>query len=173
MTTRTVQFWGQGYSIPIEGLGLTPNTITATVDGTVVFSGAIPTVYDSDILRLPTDQTILFTCEIPMVTTGNTYTLPVSLAITGDDVYLEQIDANYAQILSGNTVISSGPTGFLGIGPAETRSNVVITNAVYSSLPPPDPRLPTSNGTWGWEIETALGQTSIMTFDMNVNPGLE
>ena len=170
MTTRTVQFWGQGYSIPIEGLGLTPNTITATVGGNVVFSGAIPTTYSSDVLRLPTEQQILFTFEIPLVT-GNVaeYTLPVSLAITGDDVYLEQIDANYNNN-SGNT---SGPTGFGPISPGDARSNVVITNATYSSAQPPDPRPDSAEGTWGWEIETAPGQTATMTFDMNVQPGLE
>ena len=62
MTNRTVQFWGQGYSTPpAAGLALTPCTIVATVDGNVVFSGPIPTVESSDILRLPTDQQLLFT----------------------------------------------------------------------------------------------------------------
>jgi len=229
MTTRTVQFYGQGYSVPIEGLGLTPNTITATVSGNVVFSGAIPTTYSSDILRLPTDQTILFTFEIPLVTTGNAYTLPVSLALTGDDIYLEQIDANYCPIynpvytpeqiaildnpattlqekiaiweplavppLSAEditllnsddwaiiepvlvahnllTIISTGSTGFSGIFNGEPRSNVVVTNATYYN-PPPDPRPAEPSGAWGWEVETAAGQTSVMTFDMNITPGLE
>ena len=170
MTTRTVQFWGQGYSIPIEGLGLTPNTITATVGGNVVFSGAIPTTYSSDILRLTTEQQILFTFEIPLITPPDIpYTLPVSLAITGDDVYLEQILANYCND-AGNT---SGPTGFGPIDSGDARSNVVITNATYSSAQPPNPRPTGAEGTWGWEIETAPGQTSTMTFDMNIVPGLE
>ena len=171
MTTRTVQFWGQGYSTPpAAGLTLTPCTIVATVSGNVVFSGAIPTTESSDILRLPTDQTILFTCEIPLVTPPDIpYTLPVSLAITGDDIYLEQILANYCND-AGNT---SGPTGFGPIDSGDARSNVVITNATYSSSPPPDIRPPAATGTWGWEIETASGQTSTMTFNMNVFPGLE
>jgi hypothetical protein len=152
MTTRTVQFYGQGYSIPIEGLGLTPCAITATVGGNVVFSGNIPTSESSDILRLPTDQQVLFTFEIPLVTTGNAYTIPVSLAITGDDVYLEEINANYYNN-AGNT---SGPTGFGPISSGDARSNVVITNATYASPPPPDPRLSGTEGTWGWEIEIAL-----------------
>jgi hypothetical protein len=174
MTTRTVQFYGQGYSIPpVAGLALTPCTITATVDGTVVFSGTIPTVESSDILRAPSEQEILFTFEIPLVSanTANAspYTLPVSLAITGDDVYLEQINANYNNLGNG---VSSGSTGFGAITSGDARSNVVVTNATFTN-PPPVPRPVESEGTWGWEIETASGQTSTMTFDMNVEPGLE
>lgn len=230
MTTRTVQFWGQGYSnAPAEGLTLTPCTITATVSGNVVFSGPIATLESSDILRLPTDQQVLFTCEIPLVTTGNAYTLPVSLAVTGDDVFLEQINMNYCVIynpvytaeqitilnnpattiqeklaiweplanpplsaeditlLNSNdwtimepvlathnllTTISSGPTGFFGGDFDEVRSNVVVTNATFYNQPP-DPRPEGTVGSWGWEIETAPGQTSTMTFDMNVSPGSE
>lgn len=174
MTNRTVQFYGQGYSTPpAVGVALTPCTITATVSGNVVFSGAIPTLESSDILRQPGEQEVLFTFEIPMVAanTANAspYTLPVSLAITGDDVYLEQINANYCNNL-GNT---TGPTGFAAISSVDARSNVVITNALYNN-PPPDPRPPGyPTGTWGWEIEVAPGQTSTMTFDMNVLPGLE
>jgi hypothetical protein len=169
MTTRTVQFYGQGYSTPAaEGLTLTPCTIVATVGGNVVFSGNIPTLESSDILREPDEQVVLFTCEIPLVTTGNAYTIPVSLALTGDDIFLEQIEANYCNY-SGNT---TGPTGFLGLFNGEARSNVVVTNATFYN-PPPDPRPPGTEGTWGWEVETASGQTSTMTFDMNVTPGLE
>lgn len=170
MTNRTVQFWGQGYSTPpAAGLALTPCTITATVNGNVVFSGPIPTSESSDILREPADQQILFTFEIPLVTIGNAYTLPVSLAITGDDVFLEQIDANYCDF--GNST-SSGANVYSSIYSGEARSNVVITNATFTN-PPPDPRDPGTDGTWGWEIEVAPGQTATMTFDMNVDPGWE
>jgi hypothetical protein len=170
MTTRTVQFLGQGYSTPpAEGLALTPCTITATVSGNQVFSGTIPTTESSDIFRSPGEQQVLFTFEIPLVTTGNTYTLPVSLSITGDDVFLEQINANYCNLGNG---ASSGANTFCQINATDARTNVVITNATFSN-PPPDPRPAGQEGTWGWEIETAPGQTSTMTFDMDVRPGLE
>ena len=51
-------------------------------------------------------------------------------------------------------------------------SFVMVTNATFTN-PPPVPRPAGTEGTWGWEIETAPGQTSVMTFDMVVNPGLE
>ena len=233
MTTRTVQFYCQGYSTPpAEGLTLTPCTIVATIGGNVVFSGPVSTLESSDILRLPTDQTVLFTCEIPLVTTGNAYTIPVSLDITGDDVYLEQINANYCRVNNPvftseqitilndpattpeqsiviyepvanppltpeevtylsttpypasyptlvahnlTTTVSTGASDYNSIIAnselTDARSNVVITNATYSSPPPPDPRPPDADNTWGWEIETAPGQTSNMTFLMNVSPG--
>lgn len=175
MTNRTVQFWGQGYSTPpAAGLEFTPCTITATVNGNVVFSGAIPTLESSDIKREPTDQQLLFTCEIPLVTGNTLYTIPVSLEITGDDVFLEQIEANYCNM--GN--VSSGVDGFYSIttgyiGNIDARSNVVVTNAIYVSDGPPDPYPEGVTGTWGREVEVAPGQTATMTFDMNVFPGLE
>ena len=172
MTNRTVQFWGQGYSTPpAEGLSFTPCNITATVDGNRVFSGTIPTIEGTDIGRLPSDQTILFTFEIPLVTGNTAYVLPVSLDITGDDVYLEQILINYCQ-QAGNT--SSGPTGFGTITTGEDpRANVVVTGATFVNPAPTEPREPGASGTWGWEIETAAGTTSNMAFDMIVHPGKE
>ena len=176
MTNRTVQFWGQGYSLPpAEGLALTPCTITATVAGNVVFSGTIPTIESSDINRVPSDQQILFTCEIPLVTGNTLYTIPVSLDITGDDVFLEQIEANYCN--NGN--ISTGPSGFYSIttgyvGNIDARSNVVVTNAAFVSPGAPDPLQPGDpTGTWGREVEPTPGQTCTFAFDMNVFPGLE
>jgi len=176
MTTRTVQFYGQGYSIPpAAGLALTPCTITATVDGNVVFSGPIPTLETSDIYRLPDEQEVLFSFEIPLITTGNTYTLPVSLAISGDDVFLEQINSNYNSVtVDDNPPVSSGPTGFSSIYSAgDARSNVVVTGATYVNPAPTDPREPENTGTWGWEIECAPGATATMTFNMLIDPGLE
>lgn len=181
MTNRTVQFYGQGYSTPpAEGLALTPCTITATVDGNQVFSGTIPTLETSDIYHLPSEQVLLFSFEIPLVTGGNTaspstnYTLPVSLDITGDDVFLEQINSNYNSIWDGNAYVSSGATGFDSIYSAgDARSNVVVTGASYVNPPPTEPRDPANTGAWGWEVETASGQTATMTFNMVVSPGLE
>ena len=169
MTNRTVQFWGQGYSTPPSGVGLTPCTITATIDGVQVFSGIIPTTESTDIGRLPTDQQVLFQWEIPMNFSG---TVPVSLQLTGSDVYLEQILANYA-ILADNT--SSGPDVYEPIYYAngECKSNVTCTGAVFVSDPPPDPRPAGIDGQWGWEIEPGAGNTAIFSYDLSISVGKE
>lgn len=172
MTNRTVQIWGQGYSTPVAGLGLTPCTITATVNGTVVFSGPIPTLDSDEIARLPSEQQILFTFEIPLVTATeslDSYTLPAVFEITGDDVFLEQILSNY-NINDDGT--SSGPTGFQSIYADDPKSNVVVSNATFVNTPP-DPRPAGTEGTWGWEVRTAPGQTSTFSFDLVIECGLE
>jgi len=168
MTNRTVQVWGQGYSLPpAGGLSLTPCTITATFNGTEVFSGAIPTIESSDIQRLPTDQQVLFTFEIPMDLQG---TFPMSCTITGDDVFLEQILANYTAVGTD----SSGPTEFGPInGSGDARSNVTCTGATYYTPEPTDPRPPEASGAWGYEIEVASGQSAVFSCDVAVVAGLE
>jgi hypothetical protein len=131
---RTIQMWGQGYSTPpAVGLEFTPCTITATVDGNVVFSGAIPTLESSDIGRLPTDQQVLFSFNIPLVTTGNVYTLPVSLAVTGDDVFLEQINANFCKI--PNPVYTSEQLAILDT--PDTIENQAAKVDVYTAVANP------------------------------------
>lgn len=180
MITRTVLFRGQGYNATQPGLELTPCTITATIDGNMVFSGAIPTLESSKFSHAPADHAILFTCQIPLVTTGNDYTLPVSLAITGDHVYLGQIEADYCYNTTNSSyhyATGNVNSGVTAIGPirnyGDARSNVVITNAAYSSPPPPDPRPVDASGTWHREIKTVPGQISTMIFDMHVSPGVE
>lgn len=181
MITRTVLFRGQGYNaLPQSGVELTPCTITATVDGNVVFSGEIPTLESSKFLYSSTNQVSLFTCQIPLITTGNDYTLPVKLAITGDCVYLGQIEADYCYNTTNSSyhyATGNMNSGVTAVGPiynnGDARSNVIITNVAYSLPPPPDPRPFGSEGTWHLEIYTAAGQTSTVSFDMNVSPGVE
>ena len=100
MTNRTVQFWGQGY-------GATPCTITAYMAGVQVFAGDIPTLDSTD--RVPTDQQQLFSWEIPMDQANTTMTL----ALTGSDIYLTQVLANYSRVinpiyLQGGTTMPPG-----------------------------------------------------------------
>lgn len=181
MITRTVLFRGQGYNAPYQsGVELTPCTITATVDGNVIFSGVIPTLESTEIAYSSNNQAILFTCQIPLVTTGNDYTLPVKLDITGDCVYLGQIEADYCYNTTNSSyhyATGNVNSGVTAIGPiyscGDARSNVIITNAAYSSPPPPDPRPIGLAGTWHQEIKTATGQTSTVRFDMNISPGVE
>jgi hypothetical protein len=171
MTNRTVQIWGQGYSVPpAEGLSLTPCTIAATLNGVEVFSGAIPTVESSDVLRLPTDQQVLFTFEIPMTMSG-----PQAMVfqVTGADVYLEQTLVNYCAINNWSTPTSSGPDGYFSPIQGDCRSNVVCTGATYVSSAPPDLRPAGTSGDWGWEIEVADGATATFSYTFTIDAGVE
>lgn len=88
---RTIQFLGEGYA----PTGTDPIVITATLAGNVVYTGNIPTLYTSDVSRLPSDQVVLFTCELPVDFAG---TVPVSISLdspVGVDAYFEQIYSNY------------------------------------------------------------------------------
>lgn len=115
MTNRTVQFWGQGYA----PTGTDPINITATLNGSVVYTGTIPTLYTTDVSRLPTDQVVLFTCELPVGFSG---TIPMSITIdspVNSEVYFEQIAANYGS--TANPVYTTSEFGVL-VDPASTQS---------------------------------------------------
>lgn len=226
MTNRTIQFWGQGYSTPVGAteVSLTPCTITATFNGTQVFSGVIPTIESSDVNRQPSDQSMLFSFETD-VPTG--YTYPVVLEITGADTFFSDILVNYCgqpnpvytteQYNTLNTIgtpvdeklaiweplanpplsqadidllsttdeagyparnaclaahglalqVTTGADGYLSAAfTGDCRSNVVVTGASYVSPPPPDTRNPGEEGTWGWEVEVAPGNTATMNYDL-------
>ena len=91
---RTIQFLGQGYA----PTGTDPIVITATLAGNVVYTGNIPTLYTSDVSHLPSDQVVLFTCELPVDFAG---TVPVLISLdspVGVDAYFEQIYSNYMPV---------------------------------------------------------------------------
>mgnify|MGYP007071564903 CR=1 FL=1 len=87
-TTRTMNIYGYGY-------GPTPVTIQASLDGTQVFSGEIPTLNQDEILLHPDEQVVLFSTEIPMEFSGN-----ANVAITVDNGYINYniIKLNYAML---------------------------------------------------------------------------
>jgi len=94
MTNRTLQFYGKGF-------GNDPVTISATVNGNLVYSGTISTEpqplpftwydwYDPD-LYVP-----LFTTQVPVEFSGN---FPVQIAVTsGLGAKISEILANYAYV---------------------------------------------------------------------------
>ena len=91
MANRTIQFLGQGYA----PTGTEPIVITATLNGNVIYTGNIPTLYTSDVDHDPTSQVVLFTCELPVDFAG---TLPMTIALdspVGVDAFFEQINSNY------------------------------------------------------------------------------
>lgn len=180
MANRTVQIIGYGF-------GATPATVTATVNGSQVFSGAVDTVNDP-IPPMPIDPalvnsgTTLFTFEIPMNYSG---ALPMTVEVGTSPVVFAQIYANYANIANtsntGNsnvtTFTSSGPTGFVNVfnpwpiePPTEARSNTAINGMPYTiTLEERDTFDPPIIGTWWWTINPG----STFSYDVNVTPGLE
>jgi hypothetical protein len=167
MTTRTVQFWGQGYNTPpAAGFTLTPCTVTATFDGNTVFSGSIPTLESSDIERLPDQQVLLFSCDIPLNTTSTEY-VEMVCNMTGDAIFLEQVYLNYCTVAPVYpTGTSSGPDGFLPTG-IDPRSNVTVTGGTINM--PPDPQVPP--GSWGYSIDVDSGGSAIFSCTLEIPAG--
>ena len=131
MANRTIQFLGQGYA----PTGTDPIVITATLNGNVVYTGNIPTLYTSDVSRLPDDQVVLFTCELPLEFEG---TVPVSISLdspVGVDAFFEQIYSNYMLIY--NPVYTESEIGVL-TNPASTWAEKI---AIYTAraVPPLSP----------------------------------
>jgi len=128
MANRTIQFLGQGYA----PTGTEPIVITATLNGNVVYTGNIPTLYTSDVDHDPTSQVVLFTCELPVDFAG---TVPMSIALdspVGVDAFFEQIYSNYMPIT--NPVYTSSEIGVL-TNPASTPAEKI---AIYTAkaVPP-------------------------------------
>jgi len=101
MANRTIQFWGQGYA----PTGTDPITVSATLNGNVVYTGSIPTSYTSEINHATDAQVVLFTCELPVDFAG---TVPMSISLdspVGVTAFFEQIQSNYMTI--PNTVFTA------------------------------------------------------------------
>jgi len=136
MANKTLQFFGNGYA-PTG----TDAEISASLGGNTVFSGAIPTVNSGDILYLPEDQQLLFTCEVDE--TLDT-TVPMTVTLTaGSALTLEQILSNLnneAGNINTYTVMGNG---------TERRLNVVING---NSELPIEPRPSEAAGEWLWVV---------------------
>jgi hypothetical protein len=92
MANRTIQFFGLAY-------GSTPATLTATADGSAVFSGSLTTL-DQPVPTLPnldlTDTTgLLFGLELDTAFSGN---VAVSCQVTNGVVIFAQTQCNYVAI---------------------------------------------------------------------------
>jgi len=152
MTTRNFKQLGQAY-------GSTPASITASIDGTVVFSGPISTVNTPvptrpDSLTLPT----IFTWTNIVAFTG---TQSYSIAVTGSPLLLGDTSAdhfianNLAQFNSFNNYVIDGITI------SDPFTNVAI-DGVAMQRGPDNSALP---GQWQWLIPAG----STFTATLNVN----
>jgi hypothetical protein len=119
----TITFYGQGY-------GSTPVTVTATFDGTQIFTGAIATQTTEDLARA--NQTALFTVD------------------TVDKKGSSQ--KNMTVTVSGGTgAIFGNIEGTANPDAGDIRSNVQIDGSAVTT---PDPRPAGTEGTWWWVVPT-------------------
>lgn len=165
---RTFQFIGLGY-------GTTDATITAKVNNTVVYSGAVPTV-DQPLSPLPepapSDLLTLF--EIPNSSTLNTDfagSLPMTVEVTGGTGVLFSLiqcnyysgdpaqDPNCGQPDKFSYSYTGNPTN--SEGTVDPRSSVKIDGV--TQVPP----LAASLGCWTWVVPAG----STLSYNWNISIG--
>jgi hypothetical protein len=164
---RTYKFYG-------VGCGTTPVSVTATIGGTQVFSGTVPT-QDIPINSTPPAseiKTVLFELSDSQ-TYGTQFqgSVPVTLEVTGGDgIVLGYIKSNWysgkrkTDTMAGhednfNLCYYGTPTN--SEGTTDPRSSVVINGA--TQVPPMVP----STGCWKWIIPTPC----TITHDWNIGIG--
>jgi hypothetical protein len=150
MANRTVQ---------IKGLGYGSGTCSASVtfNGNAVFSGAIPTIDQSTINYLTSQQQTLFEFEIPVDLDG---TFPVSIEFTGGNaVFVAQVLTNFVYV--PNPIYSSADYAVL-ISPSSTKAQ---KNAIYIAAAQP----PLSSE----DINTLENGTDQQAFQVLVANGLD
>jgi hypothetical protein len=158
MTTRNFKQRGQAY-------GSTPASITATIDGTVVFSGPINTL-DIPVPIMPVEPTgvqpVIFTWANTVAFAG---TQSYSIAVTGSPLLLSTTMADHFtanNVAQFNSICNREIDGILVSDPF---TNVAI-DGVAMQRGPNNSALP---GQWQWLIPAG----STFTATLNVNAGVE
>jgi hypothetical protein len=156
MTTRTVKIFGQGF-------GSTPAEISVTLNGNVIYTGAVSTL-DQPVYALPNlDLTSvvpeLCDFEIGMDTNG---TVPMTCTVLNGTVIFAQILANYCVIANTDPVVGTGPDVFGSTdGLGDARSNVAI-DGVAQTINHEE-----LAGTWWFTVPNG----SVLTYDLDIGAG--
>jgi hypothetical protein len=160
MTTRTFKQLGQAY-------GSTPAEIVAIVNGTVVFSGAVPTT-DTPLPVLPDESvsgTQLFTWTNTVDFSG---TQSFSISVTNSPLLLTDTLADY--------VISNVTSKFGGFYHHNIDGVTIgdpITNAAIDGIPMQrGPDSTNLTGQWYWTIPAGSTFTATLNVDAGVEPPL-
>lgn len=157
MTTRTFKQFGQAY-------GSTPATITATINGTVVFSGEIPTI-DSPLPGLPDlsiTGTELFTWTNTVDFSG---TQSFSISVANSPLLLTYTSADYCSANNVSQFQSFYSYIQDGINISDPFSNTAIDGVAVQR----GPDSTDLSGQWYWIIPAG----STFTATLNVNAGVE
>jgi hypothetical protein len=155
MTTRNFKQTGQAY-------GATPASITATIDGTVVYTGPVPTV-DTPLPSLPANVVTpeIFTWTNTVAFAG---TQSYSIAVIGSPLLLDFTGADHC---IANNVAEFGSFYTYEIGGVtivDPFTNVAI-DGVAMQRGPDNSKL---SGQWVWLIPAG----STLTATLNVNAGV-
>lgn len=134
MANKTIKFYGIGYAPTGQSA-----SITATINGSSVYSGAIPTVPTTDPVTDPSGYEVLFTYDVDDAFVG---TLPMSITTTAG----EAITAAHITINS-----AAEPATFQNMGTyldGESRGNVEIDGNPQSKGALGE----ILTGTWSWNV---------------------
>ena len=156
MTTRIFKQTGQAY-------GSTPASITATIDGTVVYTGSVPTL-DTPVPSLPTTMLTpeIFTWTNTVAFAG---TQSYSIAVTGSPLLLDFTGADHCIANNVSEFYNFYTYEISGVTVADPFTDVTI-NGVAMQRGPDNSTLP---GQWQWLIPAG----STLTATLNVNAGIE
>ena len=156
MTTRIFKQTGQAY-------GAIPASITATIDGTVVYTGSVPNL-NTPVPSLPSNVITpeIFTWTNTVAFAG---TQSYSIAVTGSPLLLDFTGADYC-IANNVSQFSNFYTYEIGgVTVADPLTNVVIDGVAMQRGPDNS----TLSGQWQWLIPAG----STLTATLNVNAGVE
>ena len=158
---RTFQFFGNAY-------GNTPVSLTATVNGTTVFSGEVSTINAIIPVPPPTLDAPLFSVDnSPLFSTDFSGAYPMVITVdAGDGIIVGPVQCNYMFVDDGTpanpgTAYPGNATSFISCfnngGMTDPRSNVAINGNPKTHATPP-------NGTWYYTVYSG----EALTCDLNI-----
>lgn len=155
MQTRTIKVLGWG-------TGQSPATITAELDGEIVFSGQVDLEELTEENELAQTAPTLFSFELPMEFTGTKY---MKVTVADATVRFAHIVGNYTNIIDDTW---SGPDTYVDVSiekdnVRDARSEITI-NGIKQI-----PNRALGNGAWHWTIPPG----STFEHDLTVSPGKE
>lgn len=163
MTTRTVQFYGRGFS-----LDNTEGEITFNFDNNIIFQGSVPTIYRDDVLPpefqvVDDDCILLFTAEIDMKFSGKK---PVTVTCSNGAVVIAKTLVNFVAIIDPDTeqASTSGADNFLPTASQDSKSNITVDGVAYAPV-----RLEGQNQTGEWYVPVC--SDTVVTYDLEFEPG--
>lgn len=159
---RTIQIWAQGF-------GTTPASIEASVNGSVVFSGPVPTIdepmQDQGGSQFKGTGQLVFSFDIPFDFVGQ---VPVSISVTDNNVIVTNSFYNYViKSIKDGKKEYGGPDFFVPIstGSVSDPKTFPKINNILQIPNRADPYL----GEWYWPLATG----DVLTFDLEIStPGL-